>query len=269
MKNIQFVRAAFLFTVLLTALFACLVACQNSEIENTENTNTTLQTAQVIGIRPADSLEPEESIEIPTEAPETEPPMENEVSCLYEFFMRDININGIQKPPSEETVPPEEIVMGWSDPSEIPHTDRSALYGTTYQFRLTADIDAHQFCFRYDIIEKQLAVVITEAYIPLLLIFQVDGVDDWEEFVRIVEEDQYISATLVHARNIDIGRTWSVQAAFSWLKGIPFETTNLTPYMQYIMGYALHDSTGMIASNKHDTIERMDYIISIYGEDPT
>ena len=41
------------------------------------------------------------------------------------------------------------------------------------------------------------------------------------------------------------------------------------PYVRYIAGYALHDSTGMIASNSHDTIERMDDIISVYGENPT
>ena len=255
---------------LLTAwlLLACLAltACHKKPASEPTETDAPLQTAQVVGIRPAETRDPNDSLDFPTELPETEPSAENTVDCLYEFFMDDANLNRIPK--SDETVSPEEIVDGFGALSMI-HTDRSDLYGTTYRIRLTADVDTHRFCFRYDVIEKKLAVVVTEAYVPLLLIFQVDGVDDWEEFVRIVEEDQYLSATLVHARNIDYGRTQIVQAAFSRLEGIPFETTDQTPYMRYIMGYALHDSTGMIASNKHDTIDRMDYIISLYGEDPS
>ena len=238
----------------LTALFlltcTILCACQNGPTPST--TEAPSQTEQTIHNETTSS-----------------PSIDNTVSCLYEFFMDDANLNRMPKHPSDEAVPPEEEVYGWDDPTEIPHTNRSNLYGTTYRFRLTADTDMHRFCFRYDMVEQRLDIVITEAYVPLLLTFQVEGVNSGEEFVRMVEEGQYLSATLLHARNMDLGRTLSVQAAFSWLEGSPFDAASLTPYVRYIAGYALHDSTGMIASNSHDTIERMDDIISVYGENPT
>ena len=246
-------------------LLLCLVFCACQSRPPADTTEEPTQTVYSETTITPDTTEEPPAVEQTTSAGTENIPQT--VDCLYEFFMDDANLN--KMPKSEETVSPEDKVYGWDDPSTVPQTDRSDLYGTTYRIRLTADVDTHRFCFRYDVIEKQLDVIIIEAFSPLLLIFQVDGADDWEEFVRIVEEDQYLSATLVHARNIDYGRTLTVQAAFSWLEGIPFETTDQTPYMRYIMGYALHDSTGMIASNKHDTIDRMDYIISLYGEDPS
>jgi hypothetical protein len=230
----------------------------------------------VIGIRPADTPETEESFEPITDPPETEPPAGIEISCLYDFFREDIDIDKVEQP--EETIPPEEWPLGdWPDPSDIPHTDRSHLYGTTYRFRLTADWSWHQFCFRFDAIEKQLAVVLTETHFsdtkiayPLLLIFQVHNARDWDDIVRIVEEDQYISATLLHARNIDVDRTQDIRRAFKLLREIPFEEDSLTPFRQYILGWAVYDDvTYLISASKHDAIEWVDYIISLYGEEPS
>ena len=226
-------------------LLLCLIFCACQSGPTPDTTEAPSQTEQTIH---AETTSP----------PEIPPSDENTISCLYEFFMDDANLNRIPENSSGGES------SGWDDP---PHTDRSNLYGTMYQIRLTADYDMHRFCFRYDTVEKRLDIVLTEAYVPLLLSFQVDGVKDWEEFVRIVEEGRYLSATLLHARNIDYKRTLSVQAAFSWLEGVPFESISLTP--QYVTGYAMHDGTGMIAANVHDTIELMDYIISIYGEDPS
>ena len=256
-------------------LLLCLVfcACRSGPTSETTADDLPLQTAHVDGIRLADSIETEESIEFPTEEPETEPPAGIEISCLYDFFREDIDI---EQP--EETIPPDERPLGgWPDPSDTPHTDRSNLYGTTYRFRLTADWSWHQFCFRYDVIEKQLAVVLTETHFsatkiayPLLLIFQVHNARDWDDIVRIVEEDQYISATLLHARNIDVDRTQNLRRAFQLLREIPFEEDSLTPFRQYILGYAVYDDvTYLIAASEHDAIEQIDYIISVYGEDPS
>ena len=262
-------------SALLLSLCLVFCACQSGPTSETTAEDPPLQTAHVTEVRPADSIETEESIELPTEESETEPPIGIEISCLYDFFKGDIDIDKVEQP--EETISPDERPLGWSDPSDTPHTDRSNLYGTTYRFRLTTDWSWHQFCFRYDVIEKQLAVVLTgtrfsdtEVGYPILLIFQVHNARDWDDIVRIVEEDQYISATLLHARNIDIARTQAIERAFYQLREIPFEADSLTPFRRYILGYAVYDDvTHLIAASEHDAIEQIDYIISVYGEDPS
>ena len=202
----------------------------------------------------------------PQNVPETQPSDENTISCLYEFFMDDTNLNGSPIGPSEtdEYGGP---VYGYTDPAHIPDTDRSALYGTTYRFGLTAHKDKHLFCFRYDNATSRLEVVIPYERISLLLVFRVEGVEDGGAVVRSAETSEYISATLLYARNIDSGRAIALQAASSLLED---QATPTSPSIRsgHIVGYAVSTGTYLQSTwGDHDAFQWMDTIISLYGEE--
>ena len=250
---------------LLTAwlLLPCLAltACHKKPASEPTETDAPLQTAQVVGIRPAETRDPNDSLDFPTELPETEPSAENTVDCLYEFFMDDTNLNGSPIGPYGGSL------YGITDPDQIPNLDRSHLYGTTYRFNLTAHKDKHLFCFRFDTATDLLEVVIPYEKISLLLIFRVEGIEDGGAIVRSAETGESLSATLLYARNIDVESANALKLNASHLKDQP---TAMSPSTRsgYIMGYAVEDGTYLRSTwGDHEACQWMDAIISFYREE--
>lgn len=195
---------------------------------------------------------------------ETQPTDKNAVFCLYELFMDNTNLNGNLLGPSE-TDQHGDIAYGYPSPDSVPVTDRSDLYGTTYRLNLTAHKNKHLFCFRYDTATNRLEVVIPYERISLLLIFRVEGIEDGGAIIRSAETGEYLSATLLYARNIDNGRVMGLQSAFSHLADQPNSTILLRS--GYILGYAVGDGTYLLSTwGNHDAFGWMDKIISLYGE---
>jgi hypothetical protein len=216
----------------------------------------------------SDTTEEATLAEEPTLSPETQPSDENTVFCLYEYFPDNTNFNG-NLLGSSETDESGDIVYGYPSPDRVPVTDRSNLYGTTYRFSLTAHTDKHLFCFRYDTTTNRLEVVIPCERISLFLIFLVEGIKDGDSFVRSVEDGEYLSATLLYARNIDVLRAWGLQGAFSHLADQPTSALSYPRY-DYILGYAISDRTYLESTwDNHDAFRWMDEIVSLYGEEPS
>ena len=137
--------------LLLLCILSALCACRNTPSSDGagETTEGELQTAHVIGIRPTDTLGEGESFEFPTDSPEAQPPEGVTVDSLAKFFLDDTNRNGKLLPaPTETDESGNKIYGNATDPTRVPNTDRSSLYGNVYRFRLTVDRTTDAFCFQ-------------------------------------------------------------------------------------------------------------------------
>ena len=255
-----------LLTAWLLLLCLVLTACHKKPTSEPTETDAPLQTAQVVGIRPADSLDWEEGFEFSTESEVTQPLDVTTIDSLPDFFLDETNRNGKLLPaPAETDENGYEIYGSMTDPACVPNTDRSPLYGTTYRFRLTVEREKDAFCFQYDTVEQKLAVVLPNVNIPLLLIFRLDGVQG-DEFIRMAQNGDYVSATLVCARNIPGYETMYLLNAFSSLDDTDVESI---PSARYLVAMAAVGSTSVYGSYADNSIEWMRKIISVYGKNPT
>jgi hypothetical protein len=215
--------------LLLLCILSALCACRHTPISDGagDTTEGELQTAHVIGIRPADTPETEESFEPITETAETQSSVPSTVVSLPDFFLDEVNRKGkliispdvpIDAPIDAPIVPPGTPV----DPAEVPESDRTALYGKAYRFRLTADEPSDHFYFQFNTKTKQLAAVVPCSNLPLLLIFQTD-VENGAELVRMAREGEYLTATLLYARNLANDQLMYLGSAFSRIGDPPRE----------------------------------------------
>ena len=254
--------------LLLLCILSALCACRNTPSSDGvgETTKGELQTAHVIGIRPADTLGEGESFEFPTETLETQPPEGVTVDSLAKFFLDDTNRNGKLLPaPTETDESGNKIYGNATDPARVPNTDRSSLYGNVYRFRLTVDRTTDAFCFQYDTVEQKLAVVIPEVNIPLLLIFRLDGVTG-EEITRMARDGDYVTATLIHARNLP---SYEIKYLYSSFSGLTSEEIESIPSARYLVALSGVGGTSMYGSYAHDAVTWMGRMLSTYGKEPS
>ena len=207
---------------------------------------------------PEDTTQPIQTEE-PTDVEETTAaPLTGDVtlSSLPGFFLDDVNRNGkLIIRPEDESAAPGTMV----DADCVPDSDRTALYGSTFHFRLTAENANDTFYFRYDTIDKELAVVVPCNNLPLLLVFsaEVSG----EEFAAIAREGGYLSATLLYARNMAndqlmyLGETYYVMNT----SGFPSN-----PQAKYLVGKAAADSVEVYGTYSNDVTERFYRIMGAY-----
>ena len=252
-------------TTLLLLLCLVFCACRSGQTSETTADDLSLQTAHVIGIRPADTLGEGESFEFPTDSPETQPPEGVTVDSLAKFFLDDTNRNGKLLPAPTETDESNRIHGNATDPARVPNTDRSSLYGNVYRFRLTVDRTTDAFCFQYDTVEQKLAVVIPNVNIPLLLIFRLDGVTG-EEITRMARDGDYVTATLIHARNLPSYETMYLYSAFS---GLTSEEIESIPSARYLVALSGVGGTSVYGSYAHDAVTWMGRMLSTYGKEPS
>lgn len=180
------------------------------------------------------------------------------IASLPAYFLDHVNLNGkLKEEVRAEGEKPMEGVPVAADC--VPDSDRTALYGTVYRFRLTAENANDSFYFRYDTIDKELAVVVPCNNFPLLLVFsaEVSG----EEFAAIAREGGYLSATLLYARNMAndqlmyLGETYYVMNT----SGFPSN-----PQAKYLVGKAAADSVEVYGTYSNDVTERFYRIMGAY-----
>ena len=194
-----------------------------------------------------------------TPAAETQSSVPSTVVSLPDFFLDEVNRKGkLIISPDAPIVPPGTPV----DPAEVPESDRTALYGKAYRFRLTADEPSDHFYFQFNTKTKQLAAVVPCSNLPLLLIFQTD-VENGAELVRMAREGEYLTATLLYARNLANDQLMYLGSAFSRIGDPPREPDTDA---WYFLGDAAVDSTPVHSTyGSHDVSDRFKKIIDMYG----
>lgn len=197
----------------------------------------------------------------PNETDESRPPEQPDgqtVASLPDFFLDNVNRSGklLIDPDETDSDSPGTMV----DPACVPDSDRTALYGTTYRFRLTVD-DAHdRYYFQYNTAENQLAVVVPCSNLPLLLVFRPE-VESAADFADIARTGEYLTATLVYARNLANDQLMYLGEAYYMLG-----ETNMAsnPEATYLMGETAEGSTEVYGAYTTHVTTRFQQILSAY-----
>ena len=207
---------------------------------------------------PEDTTQPIQTEE-PTDVEETTAaPLPGDVtlSSLPGFFLDDVNRNGkLIIRPEDVTAAPGTMV----DADCVPDSDRTALYGSTFHFRLTAENANDTFYFRYDTVDQVLAVVVPCNNLPLLLVFsaEVSG----EEFAAMAREGGELTATLLYARNMASDHLMYLDSTYYMMNesDVPSD-----PEARYLLGKATAGSTEVYGTDSNHATERFEKILEDY-----